>query len=68
MKVHTGLKNQLIVSTILLIPALFLLIWVSFGEFRFARNTGEITNHTFMDIFLCIAFGLVAGLIIGYVT
>lgn len=67
-QVHNSLKNQLIISTVLLIPGLLLVTWASLNDFKMIHNDGSITNHTPMTVFYCIAFGLVAGLIIGYVT
>lgn len=32
------------------------------------HNNGEVTENKPFDVFSCVAFGLVAGLIIGYVT
>lgn len=32
------------------------------------HNDGSISEHDPKDVFYCIVFGLVAGLIIGYVT
>jgi H(+)-translocating pyrophosphatase len=67
-QVNLGLKNQRIISTILLIPGIFVICWLCFDDFQFVKNTGLITNHDSTDVFLCVVFGLVAGLIIGYVT
>lgn len=58
----------MVVSTILLIPGLFVVCWACLDSFQFLRNDGSFTTHSFMDVFSCICFGLVAGLIIGYVT
>ncbi len=68
LQVHTSLKNQLIISTVLLIPGLLLIAYVCLDPFKMVHNDGSITNHTHIDVFYCICFGLVAGLIIGYVT
>lgn len=63
------MNNQLIISTVLLTPAIFILTYFGFhGEFKMLHNNREVSHHTFFDVFLCIFCGLVAGLIIGYVT
>lgn len=67
-KVTSSLKNQLIISTVLLLPSLYIGASSGFGEFKMMLNNGEVTINHPMDVFSCIAFGLVAGLIIGYVT
>ena len=67
-QVEGSLKNQLILSTIVLIPCLWLLAEISFDGFIFIANNGVESNKVPFDIFGCIAIGLVAGLIIGYVT
>lgn len=67
-QVHSSLKNQLIISTALLIPGLLLVVYVCLDPFKMIHNDGSITQHSYMDVFYCICFGLVAGLIIGYVT
>lgn len=66
--VNSSLKNQLIISTLLLLIGLFVVCWIGIGNFQMIHHNSEITHHTFFNVFSCIAFGLVAGLIIGYVT
>lgn len=68
LQVNSSLKNQLIISTVLLIPGLFIIVKVCLDPFKMVHNDGTITSHMNMDVFYCICFGLVAGLIIGYVT
>lgn len=67
-KVNSSLKNQLIISTALLLPGLYIITSLGFGNFKMVHNDGKVTNNNAFDIFSCISFGLVAGLIIGYVT
>lgn len=68
-EVESELKKQLIFSTILLIPCLYILTKSQFHEeFTFISNDGVAHKKLFTDIFGCVAFGLIAGLIIGYVT
>jgi Na+/H+-translocating membrane pyrophosphatase len=62
------LKKQLIYSTVLLIPLIWIAASFAFGDFVFIDNAGIQSPKTTFDIFSCIIFGLVAGLIIGYVT
>ena len=66
--VNSSLKNQLIVSTVLLIVGLFIICSLGIEGFNMTGHSGDVKSHTYMSVFLCIAFGLVAGLIIGYVT
>jgi H+-translocating diphosphatase len=67
--VEGELKKQLIFSTILLIPCLYILTKSEFHqEFIFISNDGVAHKKLFTDIFGCVAIGLLAGLIIGYVT
>lgn len=66
-EVSASLKNQLILSTVLLIPALFVLTYI-LPDFTYIHNDGTKTNHTPVHIFWCITGGLVSGMIIGYVT
>ena len=41
---------------------------MTFGSFIFIDNAGNHYNKVSYDIFSCIIFGLIAGLVIGYVT
>lgn len=68
-QVESELKKQLVYSTIVLIPCLYILTKSSFPEeFIFISNDESNHKKIFSDIFGCVAFGLVAGLVIGYVT
>ena len=68
-QVQGELKRQLIFSTILLLPLLYLLCTFVFpSDFNFISNDLVKHQRSSLEIFLCLAFGLVAGLIIGYVT
>lgn len=68
-QVESELKKQLVYSTIVLIPCLYILAKSSFPEeFVFISNDESHHKKIFSDVFGCVAFGLVAGLIIGYVT
>ena len=62
------MKNQLILSTVGLIPCLWIIATIAFDDFIFINNNGVEAKRTPFDIFGCIAIGLVAGLIIGTIT
>ena len=66
-EVERSLKKQLIYSTVLLIPALWLAATTLIGEFKYISGGVSHTKSS-MDVFLCLTLGLVGGLIIGYVT
>jgi hypothetical protein len=38
------------------------------GDFKFIDNSKTVYEKTSYDVFSCIVFGLVGGLIIGYFT
>jgi inorganic pyrophosphatase len=65
-KIEPTLKRQLLVSTILMTPVIFLLTWFFFPDTPFAVSTK--TNVKNWHIFLCVTSGLWSGLIIGYIT
>lgn len=67
-QVTNALKNQLIVSTILLLIGLYILFWIGLADFKMIHHDSSTSIHSFNSVFLCVALGLVAGLIIGYVT
>ena len=67
-KVNSSLKNQLIISTVLLLPGIYIITSLGFSDFKMHKNDGSVNNNNAFDVFSCISFGLVAGLIIGYVT
>ena len=68
-EVEGELKKQLVFSTILLLPCLYLVARTAFPKpFIFLTNDHQPHDKHSGDIFGCAAFGLVAGLIIGYVT
>jgi H+-translocating diphosphatase len=64
--VEKVIKYQLIISTGLLIPALFLVAFLTLPDtFKLGGSDREITN---IEMFVCSLFGLVSGFIIGAVT
>ena len=66
-EVEKSLKKQLIYSTLLLLPALWMLSSWLIPQFKFPI-AGTAQGKTYWDVFLCLSLGLVGGLIIGYVT
>ena len=66
--VDPALNNQLIISSVLLTPGIFILTWIGVDDFQMLHNDKVVTQHTFLSVFFCIFIGLIAGLIIGYVT
>lgn len=67
-QVTSSLKNQLVISTILLVPSLLFITSVGINDFNMKHNNGNVSHHTHWHVFGCISIGLVGGLIIGYVT
>jgi inorganic pyrophosphatase len=64
--VEKVIKYQLIISTGLLIPSLFLVAFLTLPDtFKLGVSDREITN---IEMFVCSLFGLVSGFIIGAVT
>ncbi|KAG6769295.1 hypothetical protein POTOM_024915 [Populus tomentosa] len=67
-EIEPALKNQLIISTILMTIGVAIVSWValpsSFTIFNF--GTQKVVKN--WQLFLCVAVGLWAGLIIGFVT
>ncbi|KVI01327.1 Pyrophosphate-energised proton pump [Cynara cardunculus var. scolymus] len=67
-EIEPALKNQLIISTVLMTIGIALISWIalpnSFTIFNFGVQK-EVKNW---QLFLCVGVGLWAGLIIGFVT
>jgi len=64
--VEKVIKYQLIISTGLLIPSLFLVAFLTLPDtFKLGGSDREITN---IEMFVCSLFGLVSGFVIGAVT
>jgi H(+)-translocating pyrophosphatase len=64
--VEKVIKYQLIISTVLLIPALFLVaFFVLPSTFTFAGIGHDVTN---IEVFVCSLCGLLSGFLIGIVT
>jgi len=64
-KVEAALKNALIISTIIMLAALYPITMWAFGGTTFAVSGVTVTG---MGVFVALAAGLVAGLLIGLVT
>ncbi|MBM4177743.1 MAG: V-type H(+)-translocating pyrophosphatase [Ignavibacteria bacterium] len=64
-KVEAALKNALIISTVLMLGALYPITMWAFGSSTFAVSGVTVTA---MGVFVALAAGLVAGLLIGLVT
>lgn len=61
------MKKQLVYSTIILLPVLWFISSAYLSHFKFTINK-KTESRTGGGVFLCVALGLVGGLIIGYVT
>jgi len=64
-KIETALKNQLLISTILMSPVLYLLSYAFLPE---TCDVGNLENVKYWHICICGLCGLWSGLIIGYIT
>lgn len=64
--IEPSLKRQLVVSTLLQTPVIFLECWYFLPSDEFTVST--VNDAKSWKIFLCVASGLWAGLIIGYIT
>jgi H+-translocating diphosphatase len=71
-KIETTLKYQLIISTVLLIPSIvFITLNILPATFSFVTGVGEnvvVIESSAIGVMVCALCGLVAGLVIGYVT
>jgi Na+/H+-translocating membrane pyrophosphatase len=65
--VEKELKKQLIYSTLLLLPTLWITSYLFIHSFKISIN-GTSYDKTYNHPFICLSLGLVGGLIIGYVT
>jgi len=64
-EIEPSLKRQILVSTLLLTPILFIITYFFLPETFSIGNLSKIRNY---HIFFCLACGLWSGMIIGYVT
>eukprot|EP00270_Netrium_digitus_P009102 TRINITY_DN2761_c0_g1_i4.p1 TRINITY_DN2761_c0_g1~~TRINITY_DN2761_c0_g1_i4.p1 ORF type:complete len:778 (+),score=226.46 TRINITY_DN2761_c0_g1_i4:62-2335(+) len=68
-QIEPALKNQLIISTILMTPVIFLVSYLALPASFSINVVGSSPKEVqYWGAFLCVAAGLWAGLIIGYVT
>jgi len=71
-KIQSTLQLQLIISTVLLLPSIyFITMYALPAEFSFVLGSGkaqEVIKTSNFGIMVCANTGLVAGLLIGYVT
>jgi len=64
--IEPALKRQILVSTVLMTPVLYLLCWAAL-PYEIASIGGK--DHVkYWQVFICAASGLWCGLIIGYIT
>jgi H(+)-translocating pyrophosphatase len=66
-EVERDLKKQLVYSTLLLLPVLWITSYLFMPDFRITIGDTKF-NKNYNHPFLCLALGLVGGLIIGYAT
>ncbi|GJM87157.1 hypothetical protein PR202_ga03083 [Eleusine coracana subsp. coracana] len=67
-EIEPALKKQLIISTVLMTVGIALITWLALPAKFTIFNFGEQKEVSNWGLFLCVAIGLWAGLIIGYVT
>ncbi|EES07699.1 hypothetical protein BDA96_04G357000 [Sorghum bicolor] len=67
-QIEPALKKQLIISTALMTAGIALITWLALPANFTIFNFGEQKEVSNWGLFLCVAIGLWAGLIIGYVT
>lgn len=66
-EVERDLKKQLVYSTLLLLPALWVTSYLFMPAFRISIGDTKMDKN-YNHPFLCLALGLIGGLIIGYAT
>jgi inorganic pyrophosphatase len=66
-EVERSLKKQLIYSTVLLLPILWIASYLFLNNFKIMINGTNFEKH-YNHPFICLSLGLIGGLIIGYVT
>mmetsp|Transcript_11279 Transcript_11279/g.17159 ORF Transcript_11279/g.17159 Transcript_11279/m.17159 type:complete len:749 (-) Transcript_11279:178-2424(-) len=67
-KIELALRLQIIVSTILMIPATYLLASGMLPESFVINGVSSVVQATYSDAFICVVAGGVGGLIIGLTT
>ncbi|KAM7508268.1 hypothetical protein LguiA_018721 [Lonicera macranthoides] len=67
-EIEPALKNQLIISTVLMTIGIALISWIALPSSFTIFNFGFQKDVKNWQLFLCVSVGLWAGLIIGFVT
>eukprot|EP00899_Mesostigma_viride_P007179 jgi/Mesvir1/16462/Mv03882-RA.1 len=68
-EIQTSLKHQLLISTVLMTPAVYAVATLTLpAEFTIAVSEEEVKHVKNWYVFFCVASGLWAGLAIGYIT
>ncbi|CAI0389009.1 unnamed protein product [Linum tenue] len=67
-EIEPALKKQLVISTVLMTVGIAVVSWVALPASFTIFNFGTQKDVTNWQLFLCVAVGLWAGLIIGFVT
>ncbi|KAL0300003.1 UNVERIFIED_CONTAM: Pyrophosphate-energized vacuolar membrane proton pump [Sesamum angustifolium] len=67
-EIEPALKKQLIISTVLMTFGIAIVSWISLPSTFTIFNFGVQKEVKSWELFLCVAVGLWAGLIIGFVT
>ncbi|GFQ01779.1 pyrophosphate-energized vacuolar membrane proton pump [Phtheirospermum japonicum] len=67
-EIEPALKNQLIISTVLMTVGIAIVSWIALPSSFTIFNFGVQKEVKSWQLFLCVAVGLWAGLIIGFVT
>lgn len=71
-KIQSTLQYQLLISSILLIPTIYFVSMYTLPEtFEFVTGTGkdqQVVSATNQGVMICALCGLIAGLVIGYIT
>jgi len=66
--IEPGLKNQLIISTALMTVGIAIVSWVALPSSFTIFNFGAQKTVKNWELFFCVAVGLWAGLVIGFIT
>ncbi|KAM7268227.1 hypothetical protein ACFE04_010393 [Oxalis oulophora] len=67
-EIEPALKNQLIISTVLMTIGIGLVSWLALPSSFTIFNFGAQKDVKSWQLFLCVSIGLWAGLVIGFVT
>ncbi|KAL4318211.1 hypothetical protein GQ457_18G011760 [Hibiscus cannabinus] len=67
-EIEPSLKRQLIISTVFMTGGIAIVSWIALPSSFTTFNFGEQKDVKNWQLFLCVAVGLWAGLVIGFVT